>query len=116
MLPRQPNNSVIDGFRCLQHVVTQEKPVGVSQIAADLGMELTRVHRLLRTLSHLGMILQTDSRKYAPGPAISVIAAQTLHATRFGEFTKPGNRANDFVKIRDVDSQRADRLFRTTCI
>lgn len=89
MLPRQPNQSVIDGFRCLQHVVIQEKPVGISQIAEELGMELTRVHRLLRTLTHLGMVIQTEKRKYAVGPGVSVIAAQTLHATRFGERALP---------------------------
>jgi DNA-binding IclR family transcriptional regulator len=33
--------------------------------------------------------MQTDNRKYAPGPAISVLAAQTLHATRFGERALP---------------------------
>jgi DNA-binding IclR family transcriptional regulator len=58
-------------------------------MAGELGMETTRVHRLLRTLSHLGLVMQTDNRKYAPGPAISVLAAQTLHATRFSERALP---------------------------
>ena len=89
VLPSQPNQSIIDGFRCLQHVVTEEKPVGVTELAAGLGLEVTRVHRLLRTLSHLGMIVQTEGRKYGPGPAISILAAQTLHATRFGERALP---------------------------
>lgn len=89
MLPRQPNQSVIDGFRCLQHVVIQEKPTGVSQIAQELGMETTRVHRLLRTLAHLGMVIQTEKRKYGVGPGILVIAAQSLHATGFGERALP---------------------------
>jgi len=89
MLPRQPNQSVIDGFRCLQFVVAQEQPVGVTFLSEELGMEITRVHRLLRTLSHLGLIKQTDGKKYGPGPAIPVLAAQTLHATHFGDKVLP---------------------------
>lgn len=90
MLPRQPNQSIIDGFRCLQYVVSQEQPTGVTQLATGLGLEQTRVHRLLRTLTHLGLIIQTEGRKYGPGPAIPILAAQTLHATRFSELALPG--------------------------
>lgn len=89
MLPRQPNQSIIDGIRCLQFVVTQPEPTGVTQLAAGLGLELTRVHRLLRTLTYLGLIVQTEGRKYGPGPAIPVLAAQTLHATGFNERALP---------------------------
>ena len=67
----------------------QEKPAGVSQIALELGMETTRVHRLLRTLTHLGMIVQTEKRKYGVGPGILVIAAQSLHVTGFGQRALP---------------------------
>lgn len=89
MLPRQPNQSVIDGFRCLQFVVSSEEPCRVTQLAAELDLEQTRVHRLLRTLGHLGLVVQTDGRRYAPGPAIPVLAAQTLHATHFAEKALP---------------------------
>lgn len=89
VLPRQPNQSIIDGIRCLQFVVTQSEPTGVTQLAADLDLELTRVHRLLRTLTYLGLIVQTEGRKYGPGPAIPVLAAQTLHATGFNERALP---------------------------
>jgi len=89
MLPRQPNQSVIDGFRCLQFVVSSQEPCRVTQLAAELDLEQTRVHRLLRTLGHLGLVVQTDGRRYAPGPAIPVLAAQTLHATRFAEKALP---------------------------
>ena len=89
MLPRQPNQSVIDGFRCLQFVVSNEEPCRVTQLAAELDLEQTRVHRLLRTLGHLGLVVQTDGRRYAPGPAIPVLAAQTLHASHFADKALP---------------------------
>lgn len=89
MLPRQPNQSLIDGFRCLQYVVSKDTPVGISQIAEDLDMELTRVHRLLRTLTHIGLVIRTNSRKYKSGPGILVLAALSLHASSFADRVLP---------------------------
>ena len=44
-------------------------------------MEPTRVNRLVKTLAHLGLTEQTESRKYAVGPGIHVLSAQTLYAS-----------------------------------
>lgn len=82
-LPKQPNKSLIDGIRCLQEVLSRSTPVGVAQVASELGMEATRVHRILRTLSASGMLRWTEKRKYAPGPAVPVLATQTMHASGF---------------------------------
>jgi len=83
LLPKQPNQSVIDGIRCLQGVAARSGPVGVSELAEELGLETTRVHRLLRTLAYMGLLRWTEKRKYAPGPALPVLATQTLHASGF---------------------------------
>lgn len=82
MLPAQPNQSLIDGLSCLQAVAGAGTPVGVRELARSLGLEATRVNRLLRTLAHLGMAEQTSDRKYVAGPAIHVLAAQSLFASR----------------------------------
>lgn len=63
--------------------------MGVTYLSEEMGMEITRVHRLLRTLSYVGLIKQTEGKKYGPGPAIPVLAAQTLHATHFGDRVLP---------------------------
>lgn len=47
-------------------------------MARTLGLEVTRVNRLLKTLAALGIAEQDESRKYRPGPAIHVLAAQSL--------------------------------------
>lgn len=83
MLPKQPNKSLIDGIRCLQGVASVSDYIGVSELAELLDMETTRVHRLLRSLAHLGFTQQNSSRKYGPGPAIYALAAQTLYASHF---------------------------------
>lgn len=84
LLPKQPNQSIIDGIRCLQGVVSAERPVGVSELAVALDLETTRVHRLLRTLAACGLISRLPSRRYSVGPGLPVLAAQTMHAIKFG--------------------------------
>jgi DNA-binding IclR family transcriptional regulator len=82
LLPAQPNQSLIEGLVCLQALATRESPVGVRQLARELGLDRTRTHRLLATLAHLGLAQRDPSRKYSVGPGIHVLAAQCLHASR----------------------------------
>jgi DNA-binding IclR family transcriptional regulator len=89
VLPQQPNQSLIDGIRCLQAIVSHEAPVGVVQLGRELGIETTRVNRFLRTLSHIGLLQRNAQRKYHGGPALSVLATQTLHAIGFGRRAIP---------------------------
>ncbi len=77
----QPNNSLINGLACLQHIVTRDEAVGVRELARELNLTPTRVSRLLATLAHLGLVAQTAKRKYKAGSAIHVLAAQSLHAS-----------------------------------
>ncbi|MGW7680862.1 IclR family transcriptional regulator [Kribbella sp. NPDC054772] len=81
MKPAQPNQSLIDGLACLQALASQARPVGSRELGRELGLEPTRVNRLLKTLAHLGLAQQDDKRKYSPGPGIHVLAAQSLRAS-----------------------------------
>jgi len=81
MLPAQPNQSLMNGLACLQAVVTSDRPIGSREVARRLGLEHTRVNRLLGTLSYLGFIERTASRKYRPGPGIHVLSAQSLRGS-----------------------------------
>ena len=81
MLPSQPNESLIDGLTCLQALTVCREPVGVRELARKLDLEPTRVHRLLKTLAHLGVASQTPSKKYIPGPGMHVLAAQSIFAS-----------------------------------
>ncbi|HCE43375.1 MAG TPA: transcriptional regulator [Lentisphaeria bacterium] len=81
MLPSQPNESLIDGLTCLQALAVCKEPVGVRELARRLDLEPTRVHRLLKTLAHLGIAGQTPSKKYVTGPGMHVLAAQSIFAS-----------------------------------
>jgi DNA-binding IclR family transcriptional regulator len=76
--PSQPNQSVMDAVRVLQAVTFHSRAVSASEIARELGIEVTRAHRLLRTLSLLGMTHQTRRKRFTPGPAMHVLATQAL--------------------------------------
>lgn len=89
LMPRQPNKSLINGLKVLQFVISFPDSVGVSAVAKELGMEPTKVHRLLRTLAASGYLRQIKGRKYAPDTAIAVLAAQALQGTNFIERVYP---------------------------
>jgi len=63
--------------------------IGVTTVSEELGMEVTRAHRLLRTLAAIGYLQHLKGRKYAPGPAVSILAAQAMQATGFSKRVFP---------------------------
>jgi DNA-binding IclR family transcriptional regulator len=73
----------------LQAVAGSESPVGSRQLARELGLEPTRVNRLLKTLAALGLIAQTAGRRYAAGPGIHILAAQSLYASGLIRYALP---------------------------
>jgi DNA-binding IclR family transcriptional regulator len=78
----QANQSIIDGIAVLQALAMSEEPVGSRELARRLGMETTRVNRLLKTLAYIGITQQTANRKYIPGSGMHVLASQSLYASK----------------------------------
>jgi len=54
-MPAQPNLSLINGLTCLQELIASPSLVGSRELARRLGLEPTRVNRLLGTLAQLGL-------------------------------------------------------------
>ena len=80
-MPAQPNQSLINGITCLQTVAAAGRAVGSREVSRLLGDEHTRVSRMLSTLASIGLLEQTPQRKYQPGPALHVLAAQSLRGS-----------------------------------
>lgn len=78
----QPNQSLMDGIATLQALAVSSEPVGCRELARRLGLETTRVNRLLKTLTYLGLAHQTTNKKYTTGSGMNVLAAQSLSASR----------------------------------
>lgn len=80
-LPAQPNKSLIDGITVLQELSRRGTPTSGIELARDLQMENTRVHRLLKTLAFLGLTKTMKSRKYMCGDGMHILAAQSLYGS-----------------------------------
>ena len=78
MLPLQPNQSIIDGIRCLQILSMAQHSFGAKELSQKLHLEPTRMHRLLRTLAYMGLASQDSDRKYRAGPGMAVMGAQNI--------------------------------------
>lgn len=92
MFPAQPNKSLIDGLACLQSLAAAGGPIGGRELAQSLGLEVTRVNRLLKTLGALGFARQNRQRKYIAGPAMHVLAAQSAKGSRLLACAMPAIR------------------------
>jgi DNA-binding IclR family transcriptional regulator len=77
----QPNQSLIDGLAVLRALAVAGGPVGSREMARRLGLEPTRVNRLLGTLAAIGVARQTADRKYVPGPAMHVLSVQAMYGS-----------------------------------
>lgn len=77
----QPNQSLIDGIRCLQYLVSCGRAVGCRELARQMGLNPTRVNRLLMTMAAIGLTQQDEQRRYLPGPGIHALAAQAIRGS-----------------------------------
>ncbi|WP_105590284.1 IclR family transcriptional regulator domain-containing protein [Cronobacter sakazakii] len=77
----QPNQSLIDGIRCLQYLVSSDRAIGRRELARLMGINTTRVNRLLMTMASIGLTMQDEQRRYLPGPGIHALAAQSIRGS-----------------------------------
>lgn len=77
----QPNQSLIDGIRCLQYLVSSDRAIGCRELARLMGINTTRANRLLMTMASIGLTMQDEQRRYLPGPGIHALAAQSIRGS-----------------------------------
>lgn len=85
-LPSQPNQSLLDGLRLLEALAGKPFPVSCTSLSLELGMEVTRVNRLVKTLHAQGFAYRNKTRHYGAGPGLFVLSAATLNT--LGYFRK----------------------------
>jgi IclR family acetate operon transcriptional repressor len=61
-------------FAILEAMADAGGVIGLSQLAADSGLPLATIHRLVRTLVDLGYVRQEPSRQYSLGPRLMRLA------------------------------------------
>lgn len=77
----QPNQSLIDGIRCLQYLVSSDRAIGCRELARLMDINTTRVNRLLMTMASIGLTMQDEHRRYLPGPGIHALAVQAIRGS-----------------------------------
>ena len=77
-LPAQKVNGAIHAMELLQELATEHAPVSGLELSRRLNLSPVQVNRLLKTLAYLGFAYRTTSRKYAAGPAMHVLAVQSM--------------------------------------
>lgn len=80
--PAQPLNGLIDGLEVLNALISRNDEVSCTELADELGMELTRMNRILKTLDYIGLASRTKNRKYQAGPGIYSLAAMNMANSR----------------------------------
>lgn len=76
-------------------------PVGLSTLAAETGLPLPTIHRLLRTLIQLGYVRQDATRRYALGPRLISLGEAAVRS--FGEWSSRHLR-----KLADLTGESAN--------
>ncbi|NYD40558.1 IclR family transcriptional regulator [Nocardioides panaciterrulae] len=71
--------SVERAFGLLESMADHGGVLGLSQLAAESGLPLPTIHRLLRTLVDLGYLRQDESRRYALGPRLIRLGESSSH-------------------------------------
>ena len=74
----QPNQSLIDGLACLQALASSREPIGCRELGRQLDLNAMRANRLLKTLADIGLAHQDAQKRYAIGPGIHSLAAQSM--------------------------------------
>ena len=62
-LPSQPLQGLIDGMAVLQALSSAHGEMAGLQISKELGIEKTKVNRILKSLAYLGFVYPTSNRK-----------------------------------------------------
>jgi DNA-binding IclR family transcriptional regulator len=66
------------------------RAIGCRELARLMGINTTRVNRLLMTMASIGLTMQDDQRRYLPGPGIHALAAQAIRGSELFSRALPG--------------------------
>lgn len=117
--------SVERAFGLLETLADNGGVLGLSQLAAESGLPLPTIHRLIRTLVDIGYVRQEPSRQYALGPKLIRLGERSSrllsvwarpHLQRLvGELGESANLAqldgDQIVYVAQVPSHHSMRMF-----
>jgi len=77
------------GLRVLEIVAGARRPLGISEIATELGLTRSSVFRLVYTLRHMGFLEEEQSKQFTLGPRVLNIGFAFLASKDIIEIARP---------------------------
>jgi DNA-binding IclR family transcriptional regulator len=87
--PAQPNQSIERAINCLLELVNALHPISCKEMGERLGIERTKVSRMLGTLAYLGMAERLPDLRYVAGAGVHVLASMSLRGSGLLRFALP---------------------------
>lgn len=84
---REPNTALRKALSGLELFAQEPRPLSPSEVAGQLGMSRQAVHRLLRQLEELELILRLPDDRYMLGPRAKKLAIDVIGATQISATT-----------------------------
>ena len=118
----------VDNVLRLLRMFENHEMIRVNQVARDMGLSRSTVHRMLATLSHHNFVAQDEfSRAYKPGPALvdiglSVVANMDIRAIAHGALVRLRDETDETVQLATlrgtevlyIDSVESNQVVRTS--
>lgn len=107
--PSKPASQTLDrGLRALEIVVGSDRPLTVTDVAAELGLHRSIAYRMLRTLEDHDLIERDEENRFIGSPGLVVLARRvfpTLQSAALPELSVLANQVGKtaFLVVAHVD-------------
>ena len=103
-----PSQTLSRGLSALEVVAEADKPIGIAELAARLGLHRSITYRIVRTLEEHRLVVRTAAGGLVPGARLAALArgvARDLQSAALPELTAVANELGmtAFVAILDGD-------------
>ena len=103
-----PSQTLSRGLSALEMIAEAEKPIGMAELAARLGLHRSITYRIVRTLEEHRLVVRTPSGGLVPGTRLAALAravSRDLQAAALPELTAVANELGmtAFVAVLDAD-------------
>lgn len=106
--PKVPSQTLSRGLRALEIIAESEKPIGMADLSARLGLHRSITYRIVRTLEEHRLVVRADGGGLVPGVRLAALArgvAADLQSAALPELTAVANELGmtAFVAVLDGD-------------
>ena len=103
-----PSQTLSRGLSALEIIAEADKPIGMAELAARLGLHRSIAYRIVRTLEEHRLVVRTAAGGLVPGTRLAALAravARDLQAAALPELTAVANGLGmtAFVAVFDAD-------------